>query len=100
MSMIYGATGTLDISEAARRVSRIAATTDRSLLVFGLVFMVAGIAFKLGAVPFPIWVPDGYQGSPTAITLGIGAAPKLAAFSAAVLLLGKALSDPCQHRPQ
>src|SRR3989454_67223 len=73
MSMIYGATGTLDISEAARRVSRLAATTDRSLLVFGLVFMVAGIAFKLGAAPFHMWLPDVYQGAPTAITLLIAA---------------------------
>jgi len=61
MSMIYGATGTLEISEVARRVSRIAATTDRSLLVFGLVFVVAGIAFKLGAAPFHMWIPDVYQ---------------------------------------
>src|SRR5437899_8905328 len=60
MSMIYGATGTLNISEVAQRVSQIAATTDRSLLVFGLVFMVAGIAFKLGAAPFHMWIPDVY----------------------------------------
>src|SRR3989454_10083758 len=91
MSMIYGATGTLDISEAARRVSRIAATTDRSLLVFGLVFVVAGIAFKLGAAPFHMWIPDVYHGAATPTTLIIGAAPKLAAFAFIMRLLANGL---------
>src|SRR5437773_413200 len=100
MSMIYGATGTLDISEAAPRVSRLAATTDRSLLVFGLVFMVAGIAFKLGVAPFHMWIPDVYQGAPTAITLVIGAAPKLAAFAMAVRLLVNGLLDLAQDWQQ
>jgi NADH-quinone oxidoreductase subunit N len=100
MSMIYGATGTLEISEAARRVARIAATTDRSLLVFGLVFMVAGIAFKLGAAPFHMWIPDVYQGAPTAVTLVIGAAPKLAAFAMAVRLLVNGLLDLAQDWQQ
>src|SRR3989454_614107 len=100
MSMIYGATGTLEISEAARRVSRIALTTDRSLLVFGLVFMVAGIAFKLGVAPFHMWLPDVYQGAPTAVTLVIGAAPKLAAFAMAVRLLVNGLLDLAQDWQQ
>jgi len=100
MSMIYGATGTLQISEVAQRVSRIAATTDRSLLVFGLVFMVAGIAFKLGAAPFHMWIPDVYQGAPTAVTLVIGAAPKLAAFAMAVRLLVNGLLDLAQDWQQ
>ena len=100
MSMIYGATGTLQISEVAQRVSRIAATTDRSLLVFGLVFMVAGIAFKLGVAPFHMWIPDVYQGAPTAITLVIGSAPKLAAFAMAVRLLVNGLLDLAQDWQQ
>src|SRR2546427_12570322 len=93
MSMIYGATGTLDISEAARRVSPIAPTTDPSPPLFRVVFIVAGIAFKLGAAPFHMWIPDVYQGAPTAITLVIGAAPKLAAFAMAVRLLVNGLPD-------
>ncbi|WP_289628714.1 proton-conducting transporter transmembrane domain-containing protein, partial [Escherichia coli] len=57
------------------------------VLVFGVVFVVAGLAFKLGAAPFHMWVPDVYQGAPTAVTLLIGAAPKLAAFAITVRLL-------------
>src|SRR3981189_249029 len=79
MSMIYGATGTLEISEVARRVSRVARPTEPPLRAFGLVFVVAGIAFKLGAAPFHMWIPDVYQGAPTAVTLVIGSAPQLAA---------------------
>ncbi|MEJ2174523.1 MAG: NADH-quinone oxidoreductase subunit NuoN [bacterium] len=94
MSMIYGATGTLTISEVARQVGTLSASaTDRSFLVFGLVFMVAGIAFKLGVVPFHMWIPDVYHGAPTAITLVIGSAPKLAAFAMAIRLLVNGLLD-------
>ena len=70
MSMLYGATGTLDISEVARKLGT--GTVDKSILIFGLVFVVAGLAFKLGAVPFHMWVPDVYQGSPTGVTLLLG----------------------------
>ncbi len=94
MSMIYGATGTLTITEVAKHVSQLSAhAADRTLLVFGLVFMVAGIAFKLGVVPFHMWIPDVYHGAPTAVTLVIGSAPKLAAFAMAVRLLVNGLLD-------
>jgi NADH-quinone oxidoreductase subunit N len=85
MSMLYGATGTLDISEVARKIG--SGTVDKSILTFGLVFVVAGLAFKLGAVPFHMWVPDVYQGSPTGVTLLLGGAPKLATFAICVRLL-------------
>ncbi|MGQ0547773.1 MAG: NADH-quinone oxidoreductase subunit NuoN [Betaproteobacteria bacterium] len=88
MSMIYGATGTLDIPEVAREVSALANTeTERRFLVFGLVFMVAGIAFKIGVVPFHMWIPDVYHGAPTPVTLVISSGPKLAAFAMAIRLL-------------
>lgn len=79
VSMLYGATGTLDLSEMAQIIQ--AGDANRLALTFGVVFVVAGLAFKLGAVPFHMWVPDVYQGAPTAVTLVIGAAPKLAAFA-------------------
>jgi len=92
MSMIYGATGTLTITEVVREVARqVGSPADRTLLVFGLVFMVAGIAFKLGVVPFHMWIPDVYHGSPTPVTLIIGSGPKVAAFAMAVRLLVDAL---------
>src|SRR5919201_2831960 len=92
MSMIYGATGTLTITEVAREVARQAGSTaDRSFLVFGLVFVVAGVAFKLGVVPFHMWIPDVYHGAPTPVTLVIGSGPKVAAFAMAVRLLVNAL---------
>ena len=77
MSMLYGGSGTLDINELARRVAT-GQVASRLSLVFGVVFVVAGLAFKLGAVPFHMWVPDVYQGAPTPVTLLIGSAPKLA----------------------
>ncbi len=85
MSMIYGATGTLELSAIAERV--ISGQSDRVILVFGLVFLVSGIAFKLGVVPFHMWIPDVYHGAPTAITLFIASAPKLAAFAVVVRVL-------------
>ena len=94
MSMIYGATGTLTLTEVARSVSALSASTsERTFLVFGLVFVVAGLAFKLGVVPFHMWIPDVYHGAPTAVTLVIGSAPKLAAFAMAMRLLVNGLLD-------
>ena len=87
MSMIYGATGSLDIDAVAQGAGGRAAATGRSCC-FGLVFVVSGIAFKLGAVPYHMWVPDVYHGAPTAVTLLIGTAPKLAAFAFMLRLLG------------
>jgi NADH-quinone oxidoreductase subunit N len=89
MSMIYGATGTLTIHEVAQQIENLTATSSsaRTLLVFGLVFVVAGLAFKLGVVPFHMWIPDVYHGASTAVTLVLGTAPKLAAFAMAMRLL-------------
>ncbi len=81
MSLIYGATGSLDLAAIH------AATTSTPMLLAGMVFLVAGIAFKFGAAPFHMWLPDVYHGAPTPITLFIGAAPKLAAFAMAYRLL-------------
>ena len=89
ISMIYGATGSLNVPDIAARAA--AGGADQDILVFGLVFMVAGLAFKLGAVPFHMWAPDVYQGSPTAVTLLLGGAPKLAAFAMLMRLLVEAL---------
>ncbi|MDI4633248.1 NADH-quinone oxidoreductase subunit NuoN [Pelomonas sp. V22] len=85
LSMMYGATGSLSIPRVFEVIS--AGTVNKSVLIFGLVFIVAGLGFKLGAAPFHMWVPDVYQGSPTAVTLMIGAAPKLAAFAITMRLL-------------
>ena len=94
MSMIYGATGTLTITEVARQVANLQANSaQHGFLVFGVVFLIAGLAFKLGVVPFHMWIPDVYQGAPTAVTLVIGTAPKLAAFAMAVRLLVNGLLD-------
>jgi NADH-quinone oxidoreductase subunit N len=101
MSMIYGATGTLNIYEVASHAGRLAATpTDRTFLVFGLVFVVAGLAFKVGVVPFHMWIPDVYHGAPTAVTLIVGSAPKLAAFAMAMRLLVNGLIDLAQDWQQ
>ncbi len=84
MSLVYGATGTLDLAGIHAASSDV---PDRTLLLTGVVFLVAGLAFKLGAAPFHMWLPDVYQGAPTPITLFISAGPKLAAFGMAYRLL-------------
>jgi NADH-quinone oxidoreductase subunit N len=85
MSMMYGATGNLDLRNIADTVN--SGQVDYLPLTFGVVFLVAGLAFKLGAVPFHMWVPDVYQGAPTAVTLVLAAAPKLAAFAITLRIL-------------
>jgi len=95
MSMVYGATGTLEIGGIAQAIAQ--GTANKTVLVFGLVFLVSGIAFKLGAVPFHMWIPDVYQGAPTAITLFIGSAPKLAAFAMTLRLLVYGLFELAGH---
>ncbi|MCB1912202.1 MAG: NADH-quinone oxidoreductase subunit NuoN [Zoogloeaceae bacterium] len=91
MSMIYGATGSLELSGIAQAIYHQAG--NRTVLLFGLVFLMAGIAFKLGVVPFHMWVPDVYHGAPTAVTLLISTAPKLAAFAMAMRLLVNGLFE-------
>jgi NADH-quinone oxidoreductase subunit N len=88
ISMIYGATGSLILTDIAKIA---AAGANHTILVFGLVFVVAGMAFKLGVVPFHMWVPDVYQGSPTAVTLLLGGAPKLATFAMVLRILVEGL---------
>jgi NADH-quinone oxidoreductase subunit N len=85
LSMMYGATGSLDISEVFKAIGT--GQINKQVMVLGIVFIVAGLGFKLGAVPFHMWVPDVYQGAPTAVTLLIGGAPKLAAFAITIRLL-------------
>jgi NADH-quinone oxidoreductase subunit N len=89
LSMLYGATGSLDLNEVFNAIA--SRQVNHQVLVFGLVFIVAGLAFKLGAVPFHMWLPDVYQGAPTAVTLLIGGAPQLAAFAICIRLLVEGL---------
>jgi NADH-quinone oxidoreductase subunit N len=91
MSMVYGATGSLELSAIAQSIYHQA--DNKTVLLFGLVFIVAGIAFKLGVVPFHMWVPDVYHGAPTAVTLLIASAPKIAAFAMAMRLLVNGMFD-------
>ncbi len=88
MSMIYGISGSLNISEISAFASNANLASRETLIInFGLVFLVIGIAFKLGAVPFHMWVPDVYQGSPTSVTMFISTVPKIAAVAMLVRLL-------------
>jgi len=94
MSLVYGMTGSIDISTIAKHI--VAAHEQHSTgLILGVVFLVIGIAFKLGAAPFHMWVPDVYEGAPTSVTLFVGTAPKLAAFGMAIRLLVEML--PALH---
>lgn len=90
MSMLYGSSGTLDINLLAHRVAA-GEVTSRLSLVLGVVFVVAGLAFKIGAVPFHMWIPDVYHGAPTPVTLLIGTAPKIGIFAVAYRLLVEGL---------
>ena len=94
MSMIYGATGTLEITGIAERLY--GGGVNTGVLAFGLVFLVSGLAFKLGVVPFHMWIPDVYHGAPTSVTLFIGSAPKLAAFAIVMRLLVNGLITMAQ----
>lgn len=85
ISMVYGATGEVSLAGVAAVLQ--SGQFEQMAFVLGVVFVVAGIAFKLGAVPFHMWIPDVYQGAPTAVTLTIASAPKLAAFAMTLRLL-------------
>lgn len=96
MSLLYGATGSLDIAEISRNIGQNAgleATNSNIVLIFGLVFVLIGMMFKLGAVPFHMWIPDVYHGAPTSVTLFIASAPKLAAFAILMRLLVDGLGE-------
>ncbi|MEP6483567.1 MAG: NADH-quinone oxidoreductase subunit NuoN [Rudaea sp.] len=97
MSMIYGATGTLDLVKIHTVGSFASDNPHGLLLLFGVVFLVVGIGFKFGAAPFHMWLPDVYEGSPTAVTIFVGAAPKIAAFGMAYRLLETGLGDLSPH---
>lgn len=94
MSMIYGASQSLDLTQIASVIA-VLPKAQSIIVVFGLVFLLAGIAFKIGAVPFHMWVPDVYTGSPTAVTLFIGSVPKIAGLGLAFRILISAL--PALH---
>ncbi len=91
MSMIYGATGSIELPAVAQAAAE--QGMQNRVLVFGLVFLVIGIGFKFGAVPFHMWVPDVYQGAPTPVALFLGSAPKIAAFALAMRLLVNGLGE-------
>lgn len=95
MSMVYGATGSLELGVISNAIQY--GVADKNLMVFGLVFIVSGLAFKLGVVPFHMWVPDVYHGAPTAMTMLIGSAPKLAAFAFVTRILVEGLQPLVEH---
>ncbi len=98
LSMMYGATGSLDIPSVFDVIGT--GQANQSVLVFGIVFVVAGLAFKFGAAPFHMWVPDVYHGAPTAVTLLIAGAPKLAAFGMTMRLLVEGMLGLAEHWQQ
>jgi NADH-quinone oxidoreductase subunit N len=91
ISMFYGVTGSLGIPEVSAAIAGV--SRDDIILIFGLCFVVVGLAFKLGAVPFHMWIPDVYQGAPTPVTLFVGSAPKIAGFAMVMRLLIDGLSE-------
>jgi len=91
ISMIYGATGSLDFATVNQTI--MSGDVDKVVLVFGLVFLVIGVSFKFGAVPFHMWVPDVYQGAPTAVTMFLGSVPKIAAFAISMRMLVSGLGS-------
>lgn len=97
ISMLYGVTGSLELGAVATAIT---AAETSTLAVFGLVFVLIGVAFKLGAVPFHMWLPDVYEGAPTSVTLFIGSAPKLAAFAMAIRLFVDGLGPLVQDWQQ
>jgi NADH-quinone oxidoreductase subunit N len=92
ISLIYGVTGTVEISAIATALSH-QAEAHNSIAIVGLVFILAGLIFKLGAVPFHMWVPDVYQGAPTSVTLFIASAPKIAALTITFRILAEAMPN-------
>ena len=98
LSMMYGATGSLDIPEVFKAIGT--GQINKAVLALGVVFVVSGLAFKLGAVPFHMWIPDVYQGAPTAVTVLVAGAPKLAAFGITIRLLVEGMSGVAQDWQQ
>jgi NADH-quinone oxidoreductase subunit N len=98
MSIVYGVTGSLELAAIADAVHN--GLGNNIGLIFGIAFLIVGIGFKFGAVPFHMWIPDVYQGSPTCVTLFIGTASKLAAFAMAMRLLPEALAGSQQDWSQ
>jgi NADH-quinone oxidoreductase subunit N len=95
ISMVYGATGELNFPDVADAIA--AGTADETVLVFGIVFIVIGVSFKFGAVPFHMWIPDVYHGAPTPVTLFLGSAPKIAAFALAIRMLVDGMGGLVAH---
>jgi NADH-quinone oxidoreductase subunit N len=93
MSILYGLSGSLDIVQVSDYLLRSRDTGQNVALLFGLSFIIVGLAFKLGAVPFHMWIPDVYHGAPTSVTLFIGTAPKIAAFAMVMRLLAQGLGE-------